>query len=126
MNEITETTSNSAAPSREARRMAMFCHLGGLAMFVVPFGNLIVPLVIWLLKREDDPYIDQQGREAVNFQITMLIAAIIVVLLMFVFIGFLLAPLLGIFELVMIILGAIRANDGVDFRYPITIRFIKA
>ncbi len=60
-------------PGQETRKWAMLCHLGGLASLVLfPTANVILPLVIWLAKRNTDPYVDEQGREAVNFQISIL------------------------------------------------------
>ena len=62
-----KSTEESPAPSKDARMWAMFCHLGGLAGFVFPFGNIILPLIFWQVKKEEEfPFTDQQGKEAVN------------------------------------------------------------
>lgn len=119
-------------PATEARRWAMFCHLGGLA-WVIPFPltNIIVPVVIWISKREIDRYVDDQGKEAINFQITMtiywLVAAVGVYLLKQVLIGYLffwLPLLIMIAQLGGSVVGAIRAHDGEKFRYPFILRFL--
>lgn len=109
---------------KEARNWAMGCHLAALAGFVIPFGSVIGPLVVWLMKREESGFVDQQGKEALNFQITMLIAFLISLVLVFVLIGFLLIAAVAIFDLIMIIVATIKVSEGADFRYPITLRLI--
>ena len=113
-------------PDKDARMWAMFCHLGGLAVFTgIPFASIIAPLIIWLLKRDSSPYVDEHGKEALNFQISMAIYGIVVFVLCFVIIGFLLIPVLFIADLVFMIMAAIKANDGQSYQYPLTIRFVK-
>ncbi|AOE62918.1 DUF4870 domain-containing protein [Pseudomonas corrugata] len=112
-------------PDREARQWAMFCHLSALSGLVIPFGTLIGPLVLWQIKRESDPFIDAQGKEALNFQITVAIASLISFLLMIVVIGFFLFGLIAIGALVLTIIGGIKANEGQPYRYPFTWRLIK-
>lgn len=104
---------------------AMFCHLGGLFGFVFPLGNIIVPLVIWLVYRDKFPLVDDQGREAVNFQISISIYLIASALMIFVVIGFVLLIGLLIFALVVTVAAAIQASKGGKYRYPLTIRFIQ-
>ena len=114
------------APDRDTRMWAMLCHLSGLALFTpIPFGHVIAPLIIWLIKREGSPYVDDQGKEALNFQISVAIYLIVTGLFSFLLIGipFLLAVLVG--DVILIVLATIRANDGVPYRYPMTIRFVK-
>lgn len=112
--------------NRDARMWAMFSHLAGLAGFVMPaVGCVVGPLVVWLIKKEEFPFVDEQGKEAVNFQISMFIYAFVAGLLWFVCIGIVLLPLVGIIDIVFLIVAAIKANDGQHYRYPLTIRFIK-
>lgn len=112
-------------PDKDARTWAMICHLSAFGAFVLPFfGNIIIPAVIWLLKRESHPFIDDQGKEVLNFQITLTILVFVAALLCLVFIGFLLLPALGIYGVIMTIIGAVRANDGVTYRYPFTLRLL--
>ena len=92
---------------------------------VIPFGSLIGPLVMWLVKKDESSFVDDQGKEAVNFNITMLIAFFVAFLLMFVAIGAVLMPVLFIFWVVMVIIAGLKANDGVAYRYPFTLRLIK-
>lgn len=106
------------------RNLAVGCHLLGFLGLVVPFGNILGPLVLWLLKREGNPFVDDQGREAVNFQITMTLAALVCAALMAVLIGFLLIIALGIYWLIVTILAAVAASNGERYRYPYTLRLI--
>ncbi len=124
---VNMTESSETGTSKSERQWAMGCHLVGLCGVVVPIpaAGLIATLVLWLIKREDGTLIDQQGKEALNFQISLFIYAAICIFLSVVGIGlFLLFPL-AIFAFVCIIIAAIKASEGIAFRYPICIRFIK-
>lgn len=105
--------------SKDARTWAMLCHL--LAIF----AGFLAPLIIWLIKKDEDPFIDNQGKEALNFQITVAIAMVVSWLLLFVVIGCFLMPAVWIVDIVFCILATIKANSGELYRYPISIRFIK-
>jgi len=115
----------TAMNTKEARTWAMLSHLGVFAGYIIPFGHIIAPLVIWLIKKDESPFVDDQGKESLNFQISMTIYFIIALLLMFVFVGFILLPALVIFDLVIVIVAGVKANEGVKYRYPLSIRFIK-
>lgn len=121
MNEI---TGNEGSVNKDERMWGMLCHLTVFSGFIIPFGNIIAPLVIWLIKKDEMPFVDDQGKESLNFQLTMLIAFIVAAVLTMVFIGFILIPLLIIFEIVVLIIASIKANDGVRYRYPWAIRFL--
>jgi len=113
---------------KDARMWAMFCHLAGLALFIpiIPIiGNVIGPLIIWQIKKDDYPFVDEQGKEAVNFQISMLIYGVIAAILIFACIGAVLLPAVIIFDVVFLLIAAVKANNGQHYRYPLTIRFIK-
>lgn len=110
-------------PSRSERQWAMGCHL--IALIPFPSANLLGPLILWLLKREDGAFIDEQGKESVNFQISLLIYTVGCLLLTVIGIGFLLLLALALFGFVFVIIAAIKANEGTSFRYPACIRFIK-
>lgn len=116
-------------PGREtakaARQMACACHLSGMAGYVVPFGSIIAPLVIWLMQRESDAFVEDQGREAVNFQISILIYSLASLVLMIVVVGFVLIFVLILLHIVLMIVAALRAYNGELYRYPLTIRFIR-
>ncbi|MDP4551814.1 DUF4870 domain-containing protein [Alkalihalobacillus macyae] len=115
---------DATIPNQEARTWAMFAHLSGLSGYLIPFGNIVGPLVIWSIKRETDPFIDTQGKEALNFQITMMIYTLILGILSIVIIGLILLPALFVLHLVFIIIASVKSNQGEDYRYPLTIRFV--
>ncbi len=111
---------------RDERMWAMFCHLSTFAGYMVPFGNIIGPLIIWMTKRETMPLVADQGKEALNFQITVLIALILSLILTIASCGvlFILPIAVGIFSVVLTIIAAIKANEGQLYRYPMTMRLI--
>jgi hypothetical protein len=111
--------------SKEERTWAMAAHISAVAGFVFPFGNVIGPLLIWILKKEEFPFVDDQGKEALNFQISITIYILISVVLIFILIGIPALIIIAIFALIMTIIGAINAYDGKKYRYPLTIRLIK-
>ena len=111
---------------REARKWAMICHLSALiGLLGNGIGFVLGPLVIWLVKREDHPFVDEQGKEAVNFQITMFLALFVCIPLMLVVIGFILAVIIAFLMIIFPIIGAIKASDGESYRYPLSLRLIK-
>ena len=113
-------------PSNEERNWAVACHLGGFAFYLLGFalGHILVPLAIWLLKRDSSAFIDEHGREALNFQISVTLYAIVVGALCFVLVGFVLIPFLMGFHIVLMIVASVRASQGEPYRYPFTIRLI--
>lgn len=111
---------------RQSRNWGMLCHLSALSAFVgVPFGHLAGPLLIWLLKRNEYPYVDEQGKESLNFQLSMTIYGIIAAVLMLVVVGIFVLMALGVLNIIAVIVASVRANDGRPIRYPMTIRFLK-
>jgi len=111
---------------KDARTWAMVCHLTGLAGIPIPIiGNIVAPLVIWQIKKDDFPFVDEQGKEAVNFQISMSIYGLVAALLCFVCIGIPLLVAVYIVDLIFLLIAAVKANNGYHYRYPLTIRFIK-
>jgi uncharacterized Tic20 family protein len=110
----------------EARLWAMLTHLTALSGFIgVPFGHLLGPLIVWLVKKDQIPLVDDQGKESLNFQLSMTIYGLVAALLMVVFIGFVLLGALIILDIVLVIIASVEANKGNLYRYPITIRFLK-
>ncbi len=104
----------------------MLCHLTAFALFVIPLGNIIAPLVIWLLKKDEFPLVNDQGKESVNFQITILIGFIISGFLVLLFgLGFLTGLAILILDIIFVIKGTLRANAGEAYRYPWALRLIK-
>lgn len=123
MNDVSEEV--AATPGQEARQWAMFCHFAAFIGLVFPFGSLLGPLIVWQLKRESDPFVDAQGKEALNFQITVALAMFVSFLLMLVVIGFFLLGLVCLAALVLTIIAGIKANEGKAYRYPFCLRLIK-
>src|SRR5689334_8979888 len=108
------------APDKDSITMGMLCHL--LAIFTWFIG----PLLIWLIKKDQSPFVDDQGKEALNFQIATLIASVICIPLNFVFcLGFLLLIAIHITRIVFCIIATIQANKGIAYRYPLNLRLIK-
>ncbi len=115
--------------SKDARMWAMFCHLAGLAWliwWIVPLiGGVIGTLIVWQVKKDVHSFIDEHGKEACNFQISMLIYGIVAGLLCFACVGVVLLPAVVIFDFIFMLIAAVKANDGYHYRYPLSIRFIK-
>jgi uncharacterized Tic20 family protein len=104
--------------NQDARNMAMLCHVLGV------FGFL-GPLIIWLSEREKHRFVDEHGREVMNYQISLLIYGAVAYLSLILLVGFLLAPALMITHIVLIVMGAIRAQRGELWHYPIALTFLK-
>ncbi|ODU45622.1 MAG: orotate phosphoribosyltransferase [Lysobacteraceae bacterium SCN 69-123] len=123
MSDYENTAANGV--SAEEKQWGMFAHLAALAGIVIPLGNLLGPLIVWLVKKDTMPFVADQGKEALNFNITVFIAAFVSGILTLVLIGFLLLIVVGIAWLVLTILAALAANKGETYRYPFTLRLIK-
>lgn len=117
-------SSDAGVVPADQRQWGMFAHLAAFAGLVIPFGNILGPLVIWLIKKDTMPFVDDQGKEALNFQITVTLALLVSFLLMLVLIGFLLVWVVFIVALIFVIMAMVKANDGVAYRYPICLRLI--
>lgn len=117
---VEQPTAESPAKveDKNARTLAMLCHLLGI------FGFL-APLIIWLVKKDDHEFIDSQGKASLNWQISVIIYVFVSWLLIFVFIGILLLPAVMITNLIFCIIGAVKSNDGLAYRYPLAINFLK-
>jgi uncharacterized Tic20 family protein len=122
MNEVTQ----------EQKTWGMIAHLSALVGLIIPFGNILGPLVVWLVKKDTMPFVDDQGKEALNFNITLaiVIAGLMIVgtVLLVIVIGFLfylLAGIIGLAGLVFMVIAGIKANEGVAYRYPFIFRLIK-
>jgi hypothetical protein len=108
--------------STDSRNLATVSHLSGFAVFLgVP--PVIGPLVVWLLKR-DDPWVEYHAKEALNFNISFLIWALIAGISILLLVGLILLPAVAIAWFVLTIKAAIRTSNGEYYRYPLTIRFV--
>lgn len=109
----------SPAPSQDDKTMALIAHIGGI------FVPILVPLIIMVTKGEKSPWVRAQALEALNFQIAIFIGYLISSVLTFACIGALMFPLVGLAALVLGIIGGLKANEGVSYRYPFSLRLIK-
>ena len=112
-------------PSKDERTWAMLCHFSAFAGLIFPFGNFLAPLIIWLIKKEEFPFVEDQGKEVLNFQISMIIYLLISGILCIILIGIPIVIGLIIFSFIITIIAAISANDGKVYRYPMNLRLIK-
>ena len=125
MNEPGQPASYDGSASKDERNIAMFAHLSAFAGLLFPAGgNVIAPLIVWLTQREKSAFVADQSLEALNFNITVLLAEIACAFLFIVGIGVLLGVILGIVWLVGTILGAVRASEGQRFRHRFTLRLV--
>ena len=121
-----------ASPESPARMWNMLCHLSALAGFAIPFGNILGPLIVWQIKKNEFPSVEIHGKASLNFQITVAIAAMVgiavAMVLSFFCVGYLLIPvvmLIGLAGLVFAIIAGIKANNGEDYKYPYSFEFVK-
>ncbi|HTD87366.1 MAG TPA: DUF4870 domain-containing protein [Candidatus Binatia bacterium] len=118
--QIPPTTSAQASHTWE-----VLCHALGFAGFVFPFGNILGPLIVWLMKKSESPSVDAHGKEALNFQISMTIWVLLCAITWLILVGIVLTPVAVGTGVVLTVLGTVKASHGVLYRYPLTIRFIK-
>jgi uncharacterized protein len=110
--------------SETERNWAMACHLSAFAGFFFPFGGIIGPLVCWLSKKDESAWVYVNGRDALNFQLSMLLYMVLAFPLVFIIIGIPLEALLGTLKIICIIIASVKASKGEKFKYPISIPFI--
>ena len=111
-------TPNNLTPSNDDKNIATVTHLGGTVFSFIP------ALIVWILKKDDSAYIGDQAKEALNFQITVLIAQFIAAILAWVLIGFILFPIIWVVNIVFCIIAAIASSKGETYRYPLCLRLI--
>lgn len=116
---------HTVATDKDQRTWGMLAHFSPLAGFVVPLGGLIAALVLWQIKKDQAPFVAEQARESLNFQLTVLIAVLACIPLLFVVVGMLLIPALGIAQFVLALIAGLRANEGQPYRYPLTLRMVR-
>lgn len=106
-------------PTADEKNLALLSHIGTL------FGGFIVPLIVWLVKKEESIFVARHAKESLNFQITMIIYFVASAILLFVVVGFLAMIALSIFSLIVRVLATVAASQGKDYNYPLCIRFIQ-
>ncbi len=113
-------------PPQDQRTPGMLCHLLALAGLIgIPLANILGPLIMWLVKKDTMAFVDDQGKESLNFQILVTIALLLSIPLWFVCIGVIVTPVIAIGALVFIIIASIKASRGEYYRYPVNLRLIK-
>ena len=123
--ETTNQVEQAPVDKKDENMWAMFCHLASFAGLVFPFvGSVLGPLVVWLLKKDEYPLVDDQGKEAMNFNISMVIYYVVSIILIIVVIGIPLLIGLFLFDVIVTIIAMVKASEGVKYRYPLAIRLI--
>jgi uncharacterized Tic20 family protein len=117
--------------STEDRTWALVAHLSALSVYFTGFGMILGPLIVWLINKDTRPYAANEAKEALNFNISWLLWGILwgiaAFILTFVLVGILMWIAFGLFSIIwtiLCIIAAVKANEGVPYRYPLTIRFI--
>ncbi len=109
----------------QARNWGMVCHLAALSVWLgIPFGNIVGPLLVWLIKKDELPIVNSEGKESLNFQISISIYIIIAAILCFFLIGIPILIGLVVAQIALVIIAAIKVSNGESYRYPFTLRFI--
>ena len=117
---------SGAPPTQDERTWGMIAHLSAFAVFVFPLGgNILAPLVIWLTRRDTSAYVAMEAREALNFNISVALGWIVCGSLVFALVGIPLGAALFLYWLVMAVIAAVKASEGVGYRYPISLRLVK-
>jgi len=114
----------AATISKEERNWAMLAHLSGLLAFATLIGGVLGPLVMWMIRKDDMNFASDQAKEALNFQITVFVAGLIAGVMCLILIGFALLGILVIVDLILMIIAAVKASEGVSYRYPFNLRLI--
>jgi uncharacterized protein len=126
MNESNVGSVTTTLPTPDERTWGMVAHLSAFAGFILPFaGSVLGPLVVWLIKRDQSEFVSDQGKEALNFNISVMIAGVICGILIFVAIGILLSAALFIYWFCVTIIAGIKAGEGVRYRHRFTLRLVK-
>lgn len=121
------SAAGGAGPTSEEQNLAMLAHLtGGLGILLSGLGGFIGPLVIWMLKKDESAFVADQAKEALNFQITLLIIYAVTVVLAIVTCGFgaLLVVVPGILQVVFAIIASLSLSKGIPYRYPFCLRLV--
>lgn len=109
----------------EEKNWAVATHLSSFAGYLgIPFGHILGPLICWLMKKDSSSYLNEVGRETVNYNISLIIWFIVCIPLCFILIGFLMLGALALMDIIVTIMAAVAASNGQQYKYPLTIRFI--
>jgi uncharacterized protein len=111
--------------SETERNWAMLCHLSALAGFIFPFGGILGPMICWLSRKEESMWVDINGKNSMNFQLSFLLYMILSIPLCFIIVGIPIVFALGTTKLVCSIIASIKSSKGELFKYPLVIPFIQ-
>ncbi len=103
----------------------MFCHLASFSGVIIPFGNVVGPLILWSMKKDSSALVDREGKKALNFQISMSIYIFVSFILVFVGIGILMLIGLALLNLIFVVMAIVKTLNDEDYQYPLSINFIK-
>jgi uncharacterized Tic20 family protein len=126
MSDPSDTPVPGTAPTENERTWGMLAHLSALSGVVLwLLGCILGPLAVWIARRDQSAFVAEHAREALNFNITIVLAALVCMLLMLVFVGFILGTALFVVWLVFTLIAAIKASEGEHYRYPFSLRLVK-
>lgn len=124
MNNVDPHSETQRTLTPDERNWGMLCHLSIFSGLLIPLGSILAPLIIWLLKREEMPFVNYNGKEALNFQITYVIGFLISAALTSILIGFLMMAVLAVAWVILTIIASVKASKGEYYRYPAILRLI--
>jgi uncharacterized protein len=123
---MSESTEEKQNEESQERIWGMLCHLTALLGLIgIPFGNILGPLFVWLYRRKTSAFADMQGKESLNFQITMTILVLVAALMIYMKIGMMIIFVLAAINVVLVLIASIQAYRGQTYHYPFQIRFLK-
>ncbi len=125
MNQTMQYQPQMSLQTPEQKQTGMFLHLSQLLNLIIPLAGVIVPIVIWQMKKDEMPALDAHGKMIVNWFISTVIYCVVSFVLTFVLIGILGFIAIGLMAVIFPIIGGIKANNGEFFEYPLTIKFLK-
>ncbi|HZL76786.1 MAG TPA: DUF4870 domain-containing protein [Bacteroidales bacterium] len=111
--------------SESERNWAMLCHLSGFASYFFPFGGVIGPLICWLSRKDESAWVDENGKAAMNFNLSILLYCVLTIPLCLILVGFVIIGFLITLKIVCIIIASVRGSKGERFKYPFAIPFIQ-
>lgn len=111
--------------SESERNWAMLCHLSTFAGYFFPFGGILGPLICWLSKKDESQWVDFNGKQALNFQLSILLYMVLAIPLVFIIVGIPILVFLGFLEVICVVIASVKASKGEEFRYPLNIPFIQ-
>lgn len=111
--------------SESERNWAMLCHLSSFAGYFFPFGGILGPLICWLSKKDESQWVNFNGKQALNFQLSILLYMVLAIPLIFIIVGIPILVFLGFLEVICVVIASVKASKGEEFRYPLNIPFIQ-